>query len=46
MGVAVTLFIHKIIGALAEQGADLDTLTAEAHRITKGAVAIGRSLDT
>ena len=45
-GVAGTLFVHKIIGALAEQGADLDTLTAEANRIIKGVVSIGMSLDT
>ncbi len=25
-GVAGTLFVHKIAGALAEQGADLDTV--------------------
>jgi triose/dihydroxyacetone kinase / FAD-AMP lyase (cyclizing) len=31
-GVAGTLFVHKIAGALAEQGADLDTVTAAAER--------------
>ncbi len=45
-GVAGTLFVHKIVGALAEQGADLDTLTAEATRIIKGVASIGMSLDT
>ncbi|MFN4271307.1 MAG: dihydroxyacetone kinase subunit DhaK [Aliihoeflea sp.] len=45
-GVAGTLFVHKIVGALAEQGADLDTLTSEANRIIKGVVSIGMSLDT
>lgn len=45
-GVAGTLFVHKIVGALAEQGADLETLTREARRIIKGVVSIGMSLDT
>lgn len=45
-GVAGTLFVHKIIGALAQEGADLETLTAEANRIIKGVVSIGMSLDT
>jgi ATP-dependent dihydroxyacetone kinase len=45
-GVAGTLFVHKIVGAMAEDGADLDTLTAEANRIIKGVVSIGMSLDT
>ena len=45
-GVAGTLFVHKIIGALAEEGADLETLAAEARRIISGVVSIGMSLDT
>lgn len=45
-GVAGTLFVHKIIGAMAEQGADLDTLTAEAERIIQGIKSIGMSVDT
>ena len=45
-GVAGTLFVHKIVGAMAEEGADLDTLTAEADRIIRGVVSIGMSLDT
>lgn len=45
-GVAGTLFVHKIIGALAEEGADLETLAAEARRIIAGVVSIGMSLDT
>ncbi|MFN3686280.1 dihydroxyacetone kinase subunit DhaK [Salinarimonas sp.] len=45
-GVAGTLFVHKIVGALAEAGADLDTLTAEAQRVISGVVSIGMSLDT
>ena len=45
-GVAGTLFVHKIAGALAEQGADLDIVTAAAHRVIDGVVSIGMSLDT
>jgi dihydroxyacetone kinase len=45
-GVAGTLFVHKIAGALAEAGADLDTVTATAREVIKGAVSIGMSLDT
>ncbi|MEL6481408.1 MAG: dihydroxyacetone kinase subunit DhaK [Pseudomonadota bacterium] len=45
-GVAGTLFVHKIAGALAEQGADLDTVTEAANRVVKGVVSIGMSLDT
>ncbi|MEL7174584.1 MAG: dihydroxyacetone kinase subunit DhaK, partial [Pseudomonadota bacterium] len=35
-----------IAGALAEQGADLDTVTEAANRVVKGVVSIGMSLDT
>ncbi len=45
-GVAGTLFVHKIAGALAEQGADLETVTDAARRVIKGVVSIGMSLDT
>lgn len=45
-GVAGTLFVHKIAGAMAEAGADLDTITTAARRIIGGAVSIGMSLDT
>jgi ATP-dependent dihydroxyacetone kinase len=45
-GVAGTLFVHKIAGALAEQGADLDAVTAAARRVIEGVVSIGMSLDT
>jgi len=45
-GVAGTLFVHKIAGALAEQGADLDTVTAAARRVIAGTRSIGMSLDT
>ncbi|MEZ5754774.1 MAG: dihydroxyacetone kinase subunit DhaK [Paracoccaceae bacterium] len=45
-GVAGTLFVHKIAGAMAEAGADLDTITTAARRIIAGAISIGMSLDT
>ncbi len=45
-GLAGTLFVHKIAGALAEDGADLDTVTAAARRIIAATRTIGMSLDT
>lgn len=45
-GVAGTLFVHKIAGALAEQGANLDTVTAAAQRVIQDVSSIGMSLDT
>jgi len=45
-GVAGTLFVHKIAGALADEGADLDTVTQAAQRVIEGVVSIGMSLDT
>ncbi len=45
-GVAGTLFVHKIAGALAEDGADLDTVTEAARRVIAGTVSLGMSLDT
>lgn len=45
-GVAGTLFVHKIAGALAEAGEDLESVTAVAQRVIDGAVSIGMSLDT
>ena len=45
-GVAGTLFVHKIAGALAEQGAELEAVTEAAQRVIKGVVSIGMSLDT
>ena len=45
-GVAGTLFVHKIAGALAQAGADLETVTAAARRVIAGAKSIGMSLDT
>ena len=45
-GVAGTLFVHKIAGALAEQGADLKTVADAAEKVIAGARSIGMSLDT
>lgn len=45
-GVAGTLLVHKIAGALAESGGDLDTVTAAARRVIAGTKSIGMSLDT
>ena len=45
-GLAGTLFVHKIAGAMAEEDADLDAVTAAARRIIAGARTIGMSLDT
>lgn len=44
-GVAGTLFVHKIAGALAEQGADLDTVTDAAKKVINDVASIGMSLD-
>lgn len=45
-GVAGTLLVHKIAGALAESGKDLDTVTEAARRVIGGTKSIGMSLDT
>jgi dihydroxyacetone kinase len=45
-GLAGTLFVHKIAGALAEEGADLDKVAASARRVIKGIRSIGMSLST
>lgn len=45
-GVAGTLFVHKIAGALAEAGADLSTVTAAARQTVTDMASIGMSLDT
>lgn len=45
-GVAGTLFVHKIAGAMAEGGASLDEITAAAERVIRGTRSIGMSLDT
>jgi ATP-dependent dihydroxyacetone kinase len=45
-GVAGTLFVHKIAGAVAEAGGTLETVTKAAERVIAGVVSIGMSLDT
>ncbi|MGU9962267.1 MAG: dihydroxyacetone kinase subunit DhaK [Candidatus Puniceispirillales bacterium WSBS_2018_MAG_OTU23] len=45
-GIAGTLFVHKIAGALAEAGGNLDQVTAVAERIISHTKSIGMSLDT
>ncbi len=45
-GLAGTLFVHKIAGALAEEGADLEAITAAARRVVGATRTIGMSLDT
>jgi dihydroxyacetone kinase len=45
-GVAGTLFVHKIAGAVAETGGDLETVTAAAKRVVASTRSIGMSLDT
>jgi len=45
-GVAGTLFVHKIAGALAEVGGDLETIAAAARKVISGIKSIGMSLDT
>lgn len=45
-GVAGTLFVHKIAGAVAESGASLDEVTEAAERVIRGTRSIGMSLDT
>ena len=45
-GVAGTLFVHKIAGALAEQGQDLSTVSAAAKKVITKTKSIGMSLNT
>ena len=45
-GVAGTLFVHKIAGALSENDADLETITEAARHVIAGTRSIGMSLDT
>jgi ATP-dependent dihydroxyacetone kinase len=45
-GVAGTLFVHKIAGAVAEQGGNLVAVTAAANGVIESVVSIGMSLDT
>jgi ATP-dependent dihydroxyacetone kinase len=45
-GVAGTLFVHKIAGAMAEAGANLEMITEAVEHVIQGVVSIGMSLDT
>lgn len=45
-GVAGTLFVHKLAGAVSEDGGDLDAVTAAARRAAAGVISIGMSLST
>ncbi len=45
-GVAGTLFVHKIAGALAEQNKGLDAIVSAAKKIIKNTKSIGMSIDT
>ncbi len=45
-GLAGTLFVHKIAGALAESGATLDVVSKAAKQVINGVISIGMSLDT
>jgi len=45
-GLAGTLFVHKIAGAMAENGANLEACTMAANRVIKASRSIGMSLDT
>ena len=45
-GVAGTLFVHKIAGAIAESGSNLATVTEAAKRVIAATKSIGMSLDT
>ena len=45
-GVAGTLFVHKIAGALAESGASLKQVSAAVKRVSGNIASFGMSLDT
>lgn len=45
-GLAGTLLVHKIAGALAEKGADLQTIADAARKVIAGTRSIGMSLST
>lgn len=45
-GLAGTLFVHKIAGALAENGAGLDAIAKAARKVVSSTRSIGMSLDT
>lgn len=45
-GVAGTVLVHKIAGAVSERWGDLDAVTRAAQRAADGAISYGMSLDT
>ncbi|MEM8773819.1 MAG: dihydroxyacetone kinase subunit DhaK [Pseudomonadota bacterium] len=45
-GVAGTLFVHKVAGALAESGHSLEEVTGAARKVIGAVTSIGTSLDT
>ncbi|GAA6181479.1 dihydroxyacetone kinase subunit DhaK [Shimia sp. NS0008-38b] len=45
-GVAGTMFVHKIAGALAEKGQSLEQVATAASRVVAGTKSLGMSLDT
>jgi len=45
-GVAGTLFVHKIAGALAEEGAPLEKVADAARAVIAKVASLGKSLDT
>ena len=45
-GVAGTLFVHKVTGHMAENGASLEDVAAAAKHIISNVASIGKSLDT
>lgn len=45
-GVAGTLFVHKLAGAMSESGGDLHAVAAAARRAASKVMSIGMSLDT
>ncbi len=45
-GIAGTLFVHKIAGAVADAGGDLAAVAKAARQVIGGAVSIGMSLGT
>lgn len=45
-GLAGALFVHKIAGAIAEAGENLETVTSAAQAVIAGTSTIGMSLDT
>ncbi len=45
-GIAGTLFVHKIAGAVSESGGTLEDVTSAANRVKSSVMTIGMSLDT